>query len=381
MNKIETGVDRLVELVNRKKKISMDDAAKDLGISKVVIQEWADFLEEEKILTLDYKFSKIFLLERKLDEREVKQKKKEYSSEKDAFVRKVESSLKNLESDTLGLGKIKKEFDILKNQIGDEISKVQSEVKELEKYEYLKQNLDKDIKAQSDEFHDILDKAHKEIDFEQRKHQELLEELEIEKREVQVKEHRLHTLEEKEDELIKKINEVIATSKQIAKNVMSEKSSVIDSEKKIKLLGKSVDSIEKSISQKKKIIQPLLNEAKKHEDQILELQEEIMKKAHQKTMAIKSQVQESVKVTGEFKKFFDKRKEVGDLISVIEGEEDDLKKSFLKLEKKALAFDLVNKSSSVKSHMIDLEKDLNTVNKKKSKLREDLEKLIKLVKG
>ena len=63
MKKIETGVDRLVNLVNTEKKISIDDAAKKLNVSKVVVQEWAEFLEEENILGIDYKFSKTFLLE------------------------------------------------------------------------------------------------------------------------------------------------------------------------------------------------------------------------------------------------------------------------------------------------------------------------------
>jgi hypothetical protein len=47
MAKIETGVDRLVELVGQKKKISQEDASKELGVSVAVIQEWAEFLEEE----------------------------------------------------------------------------------------------------------------------------------------------------------------------------------------------------------------------------------------------------------------------------------------------------------------------------------------------
>ena len=110
MKNIETGVDKLVELVNKEKKISIDDAAKTLGISTVVIREWAEFLDEEKIISIEYKFSKTVLLERKLSEKEVTQKQKEYSSEKDAFVRKVENSIKTLEKDSLGLEKIKKTY-------------------------------------------------------------------------------------------------------------------------------------------------------------------------------------------------------------------------------------------------------------------------------
>ncbi len=174
MAKIETGVDRLVELIDKDKRISVEDAAKKLGISKVVIQEWSDFLEEEKIISIEYRFSKTFLVQRKLTEREVKDKEKEYSSEKDAFVRKVEAGLRTLEDDALGFEKIKTEFLEIKNSLGPEIDKVKGEVNQLQKYEYLKKNLDKDIEKQVEMFQQILDRSHKEIDFEQKRHQQLL---------------------------------------------------------------------------------------------------------------------------------------------------------------------------------------------------------------
>ncbi|MCM2325625.1 MAG: hypothetical protein NDI94_04125, partial [Candidatus Woesearchaeota archaeon] len=155
MANLETGVDRLLELIELEKRVSIDDAAKKLGVSKVVVQEWADFLEEEKIISIEYKFSKTYLVVRILSDKEIKVKEKEYSSEKDAFVRKVEASLKNLENDSLGFEKIKKEFESLKKDLGSELTKVESEVKELEKYEYLKKNLDTEIQKQVDDFHKV----------------------------------------------------------------------------------------------------------------------------------------------------------------------------------------------------------------------------------
>ena len=47
---IETGVDKLVSLINAKGRVSSQDAAIQLGVSTIVIMEWADFLEEEGIL-------------------------------------------------------------------------------------------------------------------------------------------------------------------------------------------------------------------------------------------------------------------------------------------------------------------------------------------
>ena len=379
MKDIETGVDKLVELISQEKKISVEDAARKLGISKVVIQEWAAFLEEEKIISIEYKFSKTFLLERKLTEKEVKVKEKEYSSEKDAFVRKIESSLKNLEKESAGLEKIKEEFGKLKKDIGGEIEKVEKEVKELEKYEYLKDNLDSDIKKQMDEFHELIENSHKELDFEQKKHQEILSNLEIEKREVAVKEHRLRSLEEKEEELMNRIQEILNVSKQLHKKVSQEKTGLGDSKKRIIHLENAVKDIESDILKKRKTVQPLIDKAKKHEEDIINLQQKILEKAKEKTDAIKSKVEQSVKASDNFKKFFDKKNEVGTLIEKIDFEKKELRNAFLMLKKKAIAFDLSAKKTNIKTHMKEMESELGKINDKKENLKQDLEKLIKLV--
>jgi chromosome segregation ATPase len=381
MSKIETGVDRLVDLINKEKNISIDDAAKKLGISKVVIQEWADFLEEEKIISVEYKFSKAFLVERKLSNEEVKVKEKEYSSEKDAFVRKVDTSLKNMENESIGLEKIKIEFNEIKKNIGGEIEKVRLEVGELEKYEYLKKNLDKDIEKQIADFHLLIDRSHKEIDVEQKKHQELLGELDVEKREVAVKEHRLLTLEEKEKELMSRIQEIYSLSKDVEKRIAAEEISVGASEKKMLALGRSVKEIEEDIIKRREYIQPLLDKAKTHEEEISRLQDEILKKSREKTESIKNKVAEGGKALTNFQKFFDKKAIIEGQITQVDSEKKALEDSFKQLQKKALAFDFATKSHTVTTHVKEMEKDMNEINAKKNKFKENLEKLIKLIKG
>ena len=68
---IETGVDKLVNLVKERGRIALADAAKELGVSATVIQEWVDFLEEEGIISVEYKMTKPYLVERKLTKKEV----------------------------------------------------------------------------------------------------------------------------------------------------------------------------------------------------------------------------------------------------------------------------------------------------------------------
>lgn len=59
---LTTGVDALVELVNERKSISFADAAKALHVSVDTIEAWANFLEEEAIIKIQYSFTKPFLV-------------------------------------------------------------------------------------------------------------------------------------------------------------------------------------------------------------------------------------------------------------------------------------------------------------------------------
>lgn len=55
-SQVKTDVDSLVSLVKERGKISIEEVAKKLGKSLSVVQTWVDFLVEEGILGIEYKF-------------------------------------------------------------------------------------------------------------------------------------------------------------------------------------------------------------------------------------------------------------------------------------------------------------------------------------
>src|SRR3989338_4914799 len=171
---IETGVDRLVKLVNTKGKISSEDAAKEIGVSATVIMEWADFLEEEGIIRVEYKFTRSFLVARKLGKKEVEEKAKEFSGKKDVFVRKAEVSLGFLERESEKLRGIKEEFDKIKKELGLDIGCIKNELDELKKYEQLKISLDKRVEEQKAASMNILQETTKQVLKERKKYRNIL---------------------------------------------------------------------------------------------------------------------------------------------------------------------------------------------------------------
>lgn len=70
---ITTSVDSLIDLLKEVDKIELEVAAKKLGLSISVVQSWVDFLVEENIIGLEYKFTTpyIYLNKPKKKEEEV----------------------------------------------------------------------------------------------------------------------------------------------------------------------------------------------------------------------------------------------------------------------------------------------------------------------
>lgn len=120
---ITTAVDSLVELINNKKRISIEETAKELGLPETIINEWATFLEEEKVIKIEYQFTNAFLVAKQAQE----SSGKEYS-------RDIEIISRNLNIMLAGLNKV---------QINSEIKlKNVEDVKELLKN---KHSIDKDV--------------------------------------------------------------------------------------------------------------------------------------------------------------------------------------------------------------------------------------------
>jgi len=69
-NRVETGVDDLIRLLQDGEKHILEDVAKSLDISINTLQLWVDFLVEEKVVGIEYSFTKpsIYLIKQKKED-------------------------------------------------------------------------------------------------------------------------------------------------------------------------------------------------------------------------------------------------------------------------------------------------------------------------
>jgi len=382
MGNIETGVDKLVDLIDKKKRIALDQAAKSLGVSTVLVQEWADFLEEDGLISVEYSLSRVWLVEKKLTKKEVEKKEHEYEGKKDSFIRKVETTLKSLDKDTLGFEKMKAEFKDLKKEIGGEIGYVKKELKELEYFENLKKSIDKDIEKQKAEYEKLMEHSHREIKTEERRYQEMIAQIAREKSKVLKEEKDIKSLEDKETVLMQQIDQMNQTVADIRKELRTDNRRIEISDATIKKLDRFVKQIEQRMKSKKNdAILPLIKLSEEHRSRIVNLQNGMINKLNKKMEEVDKYKNQNTKVYKNLQKFFNKKEDAEKLLNKIESDKLKLKKEYQDLVKKAHGFNAISKKATVKKHMAEMDEYYKSIENHKSNIRKEVDKLSKLLKG
>lgn len=61
MERVETGVDRMMSVLDKRGKLSITELSEALKIPEATVQLWVDFLIEERVLGVEYKFTKPYV--------------------------------------------------------------------------------------------------------------------------------------------------------------------------------------------------------------------------------------------------------------------------------------------------------------------------------
>jgi len=172
---IETGVDRLLALLREKKKLDIVDAAKRLGVSLDIVQEWADFLDEEGLLKVEYSLTKTYLVPRQLTKKELSEKQHVYNQKKDAFVSRVDTALQQILSEGEAFDKLKKKYDGLKEDLGSNLHEVEEEITELHHYEDLKNTFEQQAQDQQHTYKEKIAKLNTDLMHEEKRYDQVVE--------------------------------------------------------------------------------------------------------------------------------------------------------------------------------------------------------------
>ncbi len=145
MQEIRTGVDSLVDLIKQKHNISLEEASKTLGVPSAVINDWAEYLEGEKVISIQYKGTTPFLTE--ATEVQLSKEQTLYVKEVQedlTRIKQYEPRIKDAELDKRNLSriefinKVKLQYSIIMNNLQEFVS---SNSDDLETFKKIKRRL------------------------------------------------------------------------------------------------------------------------------------------------------------------------------------------------------------------------------------------------
>ncbi|VVC02900.1 Chromosome partition protein Smc [Candidatus Burarchaeum australiense] len=107
---ITTGIDGLIRIVHDRQKIELSEAASALGVSTPVAEEWAKLLEEEKVLKLEYRLTRIYLVWKGPTEEDMKVNIEKIDEQKASITRDLRALIERAKAKEGDLQSIRKEL-------------------------------------------------------------------------------------------------------------------------------------------------------------------------------------------------------------------------------------------------------------------------------
>jgi len=375
MKNITTGADRLVQLISEKKKITLDEAAHILNVEKDVLREWAEFLEQDNYISIDYNFSKVWLEEKHITEKEVINVAKEISSEKEALERKIEAVIHSLENETSGFEKVKAEFEKIHEHIKNEIETVKKESLELEHFETLKTNIDKEIEQQQKEYQDKLKEYKESLLKESDNLFKIQTKLDDKKKILSDVVTKIENMEEKRlaaaKEMQKFQDELNKNKKEFG--AIADEIRALDS-----LATKTQKNIDKINNGELGKLLKIVDEDSKR---IKETQDDLLIRVREKMNKLQGKMDTGSKIFNKFENTIMKKVKTEKMIDSIEKDKEDLIKNLSELKKKVHSFTVLKKDSNVRKEMKEIEKKILEFEEQKKEVVGGFEKLVKFIKG
>ena len=382
MGAMTTGIDRLVSLVQSKKKVSLSKAAKELNLSEEVVEEWAEVLAEQKIFKLSYHFQQMYLEPLQIDVHTSENSAKKLFAQRQAFTRKIEATIKAIDRDTAGFDQIKREFNKVQSQIKDELETINSEISYLESYEKQKNNMDKEIAKQKKDYDTFIKEFNDQLKKFESDHNKLVGDIEKE-------EHKLIELEKQVNglkDLKNKLEKTITTDLEKLKHVSSEMNvhlkEIEKTESRLNNAKKQLDSITSDVdASKKKRLQKLAKDIGVKQSDLIARQDELVQSAKDRVDSVKNYASIGANIAKSFDKSLSKKLHTTKLLDEVDADRQGLKDELEKLRRKVAAFNITTKSAVVKKQLAQVEETIASYEKKEKALAGKFEKLLTFLKG
>ncbi len=372
-----TGVDRLMALLDKKNSVSVVEAAKELAVPRVVIEEWVDFLEENGIIEVEYKFTTPYITKKELTKPELEKKTKEFVGKREGFVRKVETAYKSIDLGTEAISRLKDEFELVSREIQKGSESIKNELAAMEKYEQLRSSMDKGILEAQNSFKKEMAAIDREILAKKQEYQQLAKHIEEKELEIDREIEKARLMPKNESILKERMRKIEEEAKKLETGLNSGRKAA-EHEQSLVRLKEIAKKIEQGIEFRQNALVPLLEKRKQHEQKIIEMQKSLIDKllAAKK----KSGQSETRNLKERLQQFFSRKKHMDESLAKIGSDIGQLKAELKGLYMEAQAIRLTSKSKN-RDFIAELEKKFQKTELKKKAFEAEVGRIGALLKS
>jgi len=358
---IKTGVDKLVELVEMKKEISMSDAAKSLGVPVSVVEEWTDFLEEKGVVKVKYKFTVPYIVKIEVGRVEIQKRGRELETKKESVVRKAEVTMGSIKDELDYVSALKTEFLKLSKELSASEEPIKKEISILERFDNLKNNLEQELLSQQAAFKKGITSIEAEANEKYAEYRKEKQQIENDLERLREGFIKTAELRKQEEEVQKQLDNLLDKQKIIASNLSKQDAVIVETQDRLQALRKSVEKIGTSLMEKMDESKSLLNSAESKKNELIASQQRLLEKLSEHHSYIMKSTSDYKDLMSKTTQFFSKKEALENGFSSVSEDLEKLNKEMNDILKEARMLNAMSKSSdAVESirHLEDRMKEL-----------------------
>ncbi len=368
---ILTGVDKLVALVNKKGKVSLSQAAKELGVSKQVVEEWGHFLADRQILEMKYFLTNAYLVKKELSKEELRKKEREVNIEKDVVVRKAENFLNEMQVKYSEIESLKNNYLSFKEKIQEMLIELGKNFDELEEFHRIKREIEKGISPQKAVIEEKLQGIEKELKKFEDEYLQIKTRTEEEEKRIKDEEKAYEMMLKKESDIYEKLERLEKRIKELKKAVMKEAKETDNEESELKRIERKARLLRAQMSDKRSDFLRIIGEIEAYEEKIKDKYSKIEKDV---TEFKGLSGRELGKIRKEFKEAKSKIKKIDELITEAFTEYHSIVSELERVTNEAKSINAL-KGDHTKGDIQPLNEKLRQLKKEKDKFERRLKKL------
>lgn len=381
---VQTGVDRLLDVLRTDGTLSVKAAAVKLGVSTSAVLEWAKLLEEEGLIKIKYRFATAYLEGKNLNTPEYQKIKKELMAEKSLIDEKLEGTTNFLAALEDEVKSLKDIFGAIGKHVGSNTSQLKNTLKQLEYFQSKKEALDKEIVAAKSKYVDRLEELNKRLTVNQGVAKQWYEQMYGETTRsgeiLEMEQNELTLIQENEKLMEKQLSDMRSL---LDVNVISKlgqnKPEVDKLTKTLAELKKRYVAMKEEAEEKKASLLKLIIENEKNISEIEKLQKSIITKmeaAADEYGVTSAELKEYPKRMDEF---FSKKNLVETILNRLHYNELEFKKRLDELTSKSAKAGKVESLEKFREELKALQSDVAELTKKREYFTKEMKDLVALL--